>query len=264
MVPRLFSFYKKSTVQQEPKDELFLVMKLHIGETIKQELEKIERKPKWLADKIGCDRVNIYDIPPTRAKFFRFCSNIPGRALSYSDIRLFGVTKVNAATEKAGFFTSYTVRDFYPTPSVGDSACEVVDVTSLYRDGNLRWKAPKGRWRIYRFGYGLTGKRNGPASPEATGLEVDKLDREAVKRYYRNYFKMYDEASGGRLGSTISHLMIDSYEAECQNWTARMPDEFRARRGYSLVPWLPALAGEIIRSSGETERFLKEYIDSLE
>ncbi|MCQ2214846.1 MAG: XRE family transcriptional regulator [Bacteroidales bacterium] len=37
-------------------------MKLHIGETIKQELEKIERKPKWLADKIGCDRVNIYDI----------------------------------------------------------------------------------------------------------------------------------------------------------------------------------------------------------
>lgn len=37
-------------------------MKLNIGETIKEELERIERKPKWLADKIGCDRGNIYNI----------------------------------------------------------------------------------------------------------------------------------------------------------------------------------------------------------
>ena len=208
-------------------------------------------------------RVNVYDIPPVKARFFRFCSNTAA-PLSYSDIRLFGVRKVNAATEKAGFFASYSIRDFYPTPASEDASTEVVDITGYCRGGNLDWKAPGGRWRIYRFGYSLTGKCNGPASPEATGLEVDKLDREAVERYYRNYFKMYDEASGGRLGSVIGNLMIDSYEAECQNWTVRMPDEFRVRRGYSLVPWLPALAGEIIRSSEETERFLYDWRRTIE
>lgn len=37
-------------------------MKDHIGELIKHALEQENRKPKWLADKIGCDRTNIYDI----------------------------------------------------------------------------------------------------------------------------------------------------------------------------------------------------------
>lgn len=208
--------------------------------------------------------VCIYDIPPTTARFFRFISNIPGKKLKYSELALFGVTKVNAATEKAGFFASRTLRDFYPTPPTYDAVSEVIDLSSRYKGGVLDWKIPAGRWRIYRFGYNLTGKRNGPATPEATGLEVDKLDKEAVMRYYRNYFKMYDEASGGRLGSTISHLMIDSYEARCQNWTAHMPDIFESRRGYSLLRWLPALAGEVLESADRTERFLNDWRRTIE
>lgn len=34
----------------------------HIGQLIKQELERQERTPTWLASKINCERTNIYYI----------------------------------------------------------------------------------------------------------------------------------------------------------------------------------------------------------
>ena len=34
----------------------------HVGQLIKQEMDRQERKPKWLADKIVCDRTNVYNI----------------------------------------------------------------------------------------------------------------------------------------------------------------------------------------------------------
>jgi hypothetical protein len=48
-------------------------------------------------------------------------------------------------------------------------------------DGHLDWTLPSGKWIIMRLGYSLTGHQNGPASPEATGLEVDKLHPGYVK-----------------------------------------------------------------------------------
>ena len=45
---------------------------------------------------------------------------------------------------------------------------------------------------------------NRPASPEATGLEVDKLDGEAVKRYMDPYLSMYRDATGGLMGATAA------------------------------------------------------------
>lgn len=210
--------------------------------------------------------VKVYDVPPTTARYFRFCSNIPDKPLNYAEICLYGVTKVNAATEKAGFYAFYSTRDFYPTPEGGDALApsDIVDVSGFVKDGVLEWAAPEGEWKIYRMGYSLTGKQNGPASPEATGLEVDKLSKTAVLRYYKNYLAMFDEASNGRLGSVIDRLMIDSYESGCQNWTADMPAQFRIRRGYDLIPWLPALAGEVIGSADSTERFLFDWRQTLE
>lgn len=56
-------------------------------------------------------------------------------------------------------------------------------------------ECPRRKWRIYRFGYSLTGKRNHPAPAEATGLEVDKLDPESWLSYFRTYMDMYKEAA---------------------------------------------------------------------
>ncbi len=47
----------------------------------------------------------------------------------------------------------------------------------MHPDGTLDWTPPPGDWVVLRFGYSLLGITNHPATAEATGLEVDKLDR---------------------------------------------------------------------------------------
>ena len=49
---------------------------------------------------------------------------------------------------------------------------------------------------MLRFGYSLTGAKNSPASAEATGLEVDKLDHTYVKKYLDHYLEMYEVTVG--------------------------------------------------------------------
>jgi len=140
----------------------------------------------------------------------------------------------------------------------------VEDISSYYNAGMLDWTAPEGEWTVYRFAYTLIGTTNGPAPPEATGLEVDKLDAGAVRRYWENYLGLYEEALGRSLGpGTISNIDIDSYESGKGTWTSRMEEEFEARRGYSMALWLPALAGETIGSEEERERFLFDWRQTL-
>ncbi len=200
------------------------------------------------------------DIPQTCAQFFR----VRGEKLQSLD--LFTVSKVNHSQELGGFGI---VHDFwkYHTPYSKDAirTSDIIDLTDrMTADGKLECSLPAGRWRIYRFGWSITGKINHPASPEATGLEVDKLDQDAWMRYFHTYVDLYKEAAGGMLGEKgIRYLLVDSYEAGSYTWTPKLAEEFKARRGYDLVPWLPVLAGEIIGSSQLSERFLWDWRKTL-
>ena len=203
-----------------------------------------------------------FNIPPTKAKHFRVTGD------KVLGLELFSEPKVNLFEEKAGYCFPYDFKK-YGTGAVADKFCvrnsDVLDLTSkMDSDGHLQCTLPEGRWRIYRFGASLTGKMNHPASPNATGLEVDKLDKDAWTRYFHKYLDMYKEAAGGMLGAKgITHLLVDSYEAGTETWTANLPQEFRARRGYDLLPWMPVLAGEIIDSPERSEAFLFDWRKTL-
>lgn len=213
----------------------------------------------------GCVE-KTYSFPGLKAKYFRLRlsrteENMPPCPIDISKFILSGVTRVQLAGDKAGnaFYRKMTEEK---TPECeGASRLEdVVDISPFVKNGILEWDMPQGRWRIFRFGYSLTGKTNHPATKEATGLEVDKMDPEAVKRYFHNYLLTYMDASGGKLGKGgIEYLLTDSYEAGPQTWTGRMMEEFRRRKGYGLLKWLPALTGMVLNSSEETERFLFDW-----
>lgn len=202
-------------------------------------------------------------IPTTTARHFRLACSVPPAGKIYEFV-LHPVVRVNHAEEKAGFAAPHDLAD-YPTPGTADAAGETVVLTDrMDADGNLHWTVPPGRWRIYRFGASLTGKRNHPAPPEATGLEVDKLDEAAWMDYFRNYMDMYKEASGGRVGAHgIQYLLTDSYEAEQMTWTRTLPEAFRDGCGYDLIPWLPVLTGQVVGSAEESERFLFDWRETL-
>ena len=97
--------------------------------------------------------------------------------------------------------------------------------------------------------------------PEATGLEVDKLNATYVKNYLDGYLKIYADTVGPSLmgNAGISSLLTDSIEAGPQNWTDNILDEFKQRRDYDPHPWLPALTGVVIKSTEDTNRFLWDF-----
>jgi len=183
-----------------------------------------------------------------------------------AEINLSAVHRINAFEAKAAFEIATDLYE-HPTPDALDpiSAKDVIDLTGKMKsDGSLEWDAPAGRWVILRFGYSLTGRQNHPASPEATGLEVDKLDSGAVKSYIENYLDQYKDATGGLMGKKgLQYIITDSWEAETQNWTDAMMHEFQKRRGYSMVPWMPVLTGKIVTSSEASDKFLWDFRQTL-
>lgn len=222
------------------------------------------------------------EIPVTTARYFRLLMDnpkkltgmaavifpsAPVKGTDISEFVLYPYSCVNRAEEKAGFNSTPHLA-LMPTTAEGEAfpqTADVIDVTQ-YVDANgvLQWKAPKGNWKVYRFGWSLTGKMNHPAPAEATGLEVDKLDRVAFGRYLRHYLDMYRKVTNGKMGKEgISHMLADSYEAGFENWTPAMFSEFKTRRGYDLLPWLPALTGEIICSPEKTDAFLHDWRETL-
>ena len=215
--------------------------------------------------------------PAVKAKYFRV--SFPGMTTPGSsgaprnhvitELVLSSAARVNQFEKRAGFAT---VQDYYaiPTPrATTDSLVasrDVVDLSGKLRaDGQLDWTPPEGMWVVLRMGYSLTGHENGPAPPEATGLEVDKLNRQYVGNYVQHYLKTYSDTVGanmiGKRG--IGYMLSDSAETGAQNWTDNMLTEFHDRRGYDPHPWLPALTGVIVQSPEASDQFLWDFRNTI-
>ncbi len=210
-------------------------------------------------------------LKPITAKCFRIVSQQPkddetGRYVELLEYNLYTTSRINFAEGRAGF-ASFGDLDQYPVRQDSEvpAASDVVVLTDMVdHNGRLTWTAPKGNWTIYRFGTSLVGSRNGPASPEATGLEVDKMNRDAVRRYIEHYINLYSTATGGKIGTHgIRNLLIDSYESGKATWTLEMPTQFKTRRGYSIYPWLPVLTGVIVGSAEESQKFLYDFRQTI-
>ena len=186
-----------------------------------------------------------------------------------AELELHPGARVNQFEEKAAFVTApdlyeYATPNFRPDSVVKKS--DVIDLTSKMRpDGTLDWTPPPGRWVVLRFGYSLLGITNHPATAEATGLEVDKLNGQDVRKYMENYLDSYKQAVGtadiGEHG--IRNVTNDSWEAGSQNWTDNMIADFKRLRGYDPVPWMPVLTGAVVGSSAESDRFLWDFRETI-
>ena len=144
-------------------------------------------------------------------------------------------------------------------PGTAVSPQQIVDLTGrLDAQGDLNWTAPAGDWTVLRVGYRNTGKGNAPAPREASGLECDKFDCETVSFHFDKYVGAIlndAEAVGSR---ALAGVLVDSWEAGTQNWSRVFRDEFRSRRGYDVLRYLPALAGFIVADRDVTHRFLRD------
>ena len=214
--------------------------------------------------------VSVRPATPPPAPLGRFATPprpIPD-AVPFTELALQAEPAVHSFEEKAGFTANL---EYYQLPSGSQGAPgpkpeAVLDLTSRMRpDGSLDWTPPAGNWVVLRIGYSLTGSMNRPATPEATGLEVDKMDPAAVRRYMDHYLGMYRDAAKGKLGPQgLRAMMFDSWEASFANWTPQVLAEFRRLRGYDPTPWLPALAGYVVDTPERSDGFLWDWRRTLQ
>jgi hypothetical protein len=141
----------------------------------------------------------------------------------------------------------------------------VIDLTSkLNSKGEFTWNAPPGNWRILRFGYTIADHAHvSTCSDGWNGYALDVLDHQALRRYWDQVVEPLLADAGPLAGKTLKYLYTDSWEIEPFNWTAKLPEEFRKRRGYDLLPYLPVLAGEVVESRDESNRFLFDFRKTL-
>ena len=140
----------------------------------------------------------------------------------------------------------------------------VVELTAkMASDGKLTWDVPAGDWTILRVGYICNGRCNHPASDHGRGLEVDKLSATAMDYHFAQYVTRLCQTLGipkDKIAETgFNNILVDSFEVASQNWTQDFDKTFAARMGYSLTPYLPVLAGRVVGSIEESERFLEDF-----
>lgn len=151
--------------------------------------------------------------------------------------------------------TAYREVAILALPANGPTGVSgVLDIsTNLDAEGRLRWKVPAGTWRILRFGQQPIGISN------PWGLFCDHLSAEAFDRDWALTMapllkEMTDEERAG-----MKFVEDDSWEAGKPTWTRKFPEEFRKRRGYSLIPYLPVLAGQPLTDAVTAARIKRDY-----
>jgi hypothetical protein len=200
------------------------------------------------------------------------CSEVPAKTyritiehqhtMTFPYIQLFtGARKNNWEAESARVLGSL-LRGPHPRQAKAAwiDPAKIVDVTDqMDAQGSLHWDAPQGPWTVLRFGHVNTGRRNGPAPPEATGWECDKLSPLGAETHFAGYIGRVAGAEGPVGNGRLQGMLLDSWECETQTWTPGMDEQFSQLRGYALKPWLPALAGYVIGDPETTARFLRDW-----
>jgi hypothetical protein len=142
---------------------------------------------------------------------------------------------------------------------------DMEDLTHLTREGRLRWQAPAGRWTVLRFGY-VVRKQAGMnveigyhltkgGSSAVPAWEIDPMSAAAMDRHFAQTGAKLVADAGELAGKTLKYLHVDSWEIGIPTWTDGFAEEFRARRGYDPIRFLPALVGKQLDSQDIGRRF---------
>jgi hypothetical protein len=143
-------------------------------------------------------------------------------------------------------------------PATADTAIEDVrDLSAkVGSDGALQWDVPLGDWEVLRIGYTDSDARVSTASGAWQGLAIDYMSRDAFNTYWEHTVEPLLAAA--RPFHSLKYLASDSWELGGTNWTDTFAAEFKQRRGYDPVPWLPVVAGRVVADRDRSTRFLTD------
>ncbi|MGZ3755776.1 MAG: glycosyl hydrolase [Mucilaginibacter sp.] len=220
------------------------------------------------------------DIVPTTAKYFRLTYNKEGTepgaedidfakwkpTLKFSGIELSSEAKIHQYEGKTG--EVYRVSKRTNDQQVPMELCvpkeRIIDLTNkIDASDRLNWNVPQGRWTILRIGHTSTGHTNATGGAGA-GLECDKFSVEAAKFQYAHWFGEAVKQVGPAMAKNVLKIFhVDSWECGSQNWSPVFAAEFKKRRGYDLMTYLPVMAGVPIESAEVSEKVLSDVRQTI-
>ena len=148
------------------------------------------------------------------------------------------------ATDSAAQSEAVPMTDVLPLKMEGGM------VMGVMVNGILQNKLPKGSWCLLRMGHTSTGQTHA-TDGKGMGLEVDRFSPSAVKKLFDSW---YAPLLNRPHGDVVSYLYIDPREWGSQNWGCQFAEEFKVRRGYDLIPYLPVMAGVPLESASRYEQ----------
>jgi hypothetical protein len=219
-----------------------------------------------------------YSIPITTARFFRFVYNKEDAAASATNTDM---GKWKPSLQLAGIYLSdepvineYEAKNgsaWRELPVAKQQATDenaiplkcIINLTDkMSSDGNLHWTAPAGNWVIIRIGHTSAGSTN--VADAGKVLECDRFDPAAVKTQFNDWFNRTFEKSDRKLVKQVLKIFYaDNPESINQNWSNVFATEFRKRRGYDLLPYLPAMTGVPVENNAASEKFLQDVRETI-
>lgn len=179
--------------------------------------------------------------------------------LLMSGISLQQAAKIDQWEEKSGNTNDFPDPDRTPAYTGNEviDPARIINLTkSVQADGRLTWNAPPGEWTILRFGHTPTGAKTKHGRPEGMGLECDKLSVDATRVQFNNYVGRILSEIRKVPGARLAGVNMDSAEQGTANWTSLFPAGFLQRCGYDVYKFLPAMAGYVVGSREQSDRFL--------
>lgn len=206
------------------------------------------------------DTPGTLSFPPVKARYFRITTD---RGTNLAEVDIHASPRLQDYAAKINYVNSpVPLKDNRQQVATGDiiRPRHVIDITGKAdTNGHLTWKAPEGNWTIVRIGYTTTAEVVAAAPDAGIGLDCDKFSKEALDKHFDLFLDPLLEKLKPWCGTTLEALVVDSWEAGKQNWTEGLPDYFKTKRGYDIMPYLPAVTGRIVGSVDETERFLWDF-----
>jgi hypothetical protein len=144
-------------------------------------------------------------------------------------------------------------------PDLGNvNAQRAIDISNkVDKDGNLKWAAPIGKWKIMRFAYQPTGRH------DVWGLCTDGMSAEALDTTWNvGVGKMLKEMTPLE-HKGLTGVEDDSWEGGETTWTKLFAAKFKQQHKYDLVQWLPALAGVTIGDTTQADGVRRDYYRTI-
>lgn len=115
---------------------------------------------------------------------------------------------------------------------------QVIELSDKKNDPVIKIDIPEGKYVFYALVKvdSFASVING--APGAAGPILNHMDKAAVRKYLDHMSDTIQKRTGP-LSNHLRALFTDSMELEGCNWNNDLPEEFKKRRGYDMMPYLP-------------------------